>query len=86
VSAITSGASRSQGAITKTGNAHVRRLLVEAAWHHRARYTIGKTMRDAGIWPRPPPGPAAMPGTAGCTSGGSGSWIAGNGPQSYESG
>jgi len=41
-----SGQSRSQGPITKTGNAHVRRLLVEAAWHHRARYTIGKTMRD----------------------------------------
>ena len=29
-----SGASRSQGAITKTGNTHARRLLVEAAWHH----------------------------------------------------
>lgn len=41
-----SGQSRSQGPITKTGNAHVRRLLVEAAWHHRARYTIGKTTRD----------------------------------------
>ncbi|MDO4536714.1 MAG: hypothetical protein Q4B54_01010, partial [Coriobacteriales bacterium] len=23
-----------EGALTKTGNAHVRRLLVEAAWHH----------------------------------------------------
>ena len=33
-----SGQSRSQGAITKTGNTHVRRLLVEAAWHHRATY------------------------------------------------
>lgn len=41
-----SGASRSQGSITKTGNGHARRLLVEAAWHHRARYTVGKTMRD----------------------------------------
>ena len=41
-----SGASRSLGPITKTGNAHVRRLLVEAAWHHRTRYTVGKTMRD----------------------------------------
>jgi transposase len=41
-----SGTSRSQGSITKTGNTHVRRLLVEAAWHHRARYRIGKTMRD----------------------------------------
>ena len=33
-----SGASRSQGAITKTGNAHARRLLIEAAWHHRPPY------------------------------------------------
>lgn len=33
-----SGQSRVQGGITKTGNAHVRRLLVEAAWHHRAVY------------------------------------------------
>jgi transposase len=41
-----SGSSRSQGSITKTGNTHVRRLLVEAAWHHRPRYRIGKTMRD----------------------------------------
>ena len=41
-----SGSSRSQGSITKTGNTHVRRLLVEAAWHHRAQYRIGKTMRE----------------------------------------
>ena len=41
-----SGAARMQGSITKTGNTHVRRLLVEAAWHHRARYRIGKIMRD----------------------------------------
>jgi transposase len=33
-----SGSSRTQGPITKTGNQHVRRLLVEAAWHHRPRY------------------------------------------------
>ena len=33
-----SGASRSQGPITKTGNTHARRLLVEAAWHHRRPY------------------------------------------------
>ena len=41
-----SGASRAQGPITKTGNSHVRRLLVEAAWHHRPRYRVGKTMRS----------------------------------------
>ena len=41
-----SGSSRTLGPITKTGNGHARRLLVEAAWHHRPRYRIGKTMRD----------------------------------------
>lgn len=40
-----SGASRVQGSITKAGNTHVRRLLVEAAWHHRARYAPAKVMR-----------------------------------------
>lgn len=40
-----SGASRSQGSITKTGNTHARRLLVEAAWHHRAAYRPGITLR-----------------------------------------
>ncbi|MDI2037357.1 IS110 family transposase [Paenarthrobacter nitroguajacolicus] len=34
-----SGQHRSQGSITKTGNTHARRLLVEAAWHHRRSYT-----------------------------------------------
>ena len=34
-----SGQSRSQGGLTRTGNAHARRLLVEAAWHHRPYYT-----------------------------------------------
>lgn len=42
-----SGAGRSQGSITKTGNSHARRLLVEAAWHHKQPYrTPSKTMRD----------------------------------------
>jgi transposase len=41
-----SGQSRSQGSITKTGNTHARRLLVEAAWHHRKPYrTPGKPLR-----------------------------------------
>ena len=30
-----SGETRRQGAITKTGSGHARRLLVEAAWHYR---------------------------------------------------
>ncbi|GAA4770207.1 IS110 family transposase [Actinomycetospora chibensis] len=34
-SEFSSGARRVQGPITKTGNGHARRLLVEAAWHHR---------------------------------------------------
>jgi len=33
-----SGGQRRQGSITKTGNTHARRLLVEAAWHHRRTY------------------------------------------------
>lgn len=40
-----SGGSRSLGPITKTGNAHARRLLIEAAWHHKARYAPGKVMQ-----------------------------------------
>ncbi len=41
-----SGSSRSQGPITNAGNTHARRLLVEAAWHHRSPYRPSKTMRD----------------------------------------
>ena len=32
------GEKRSQRGVTKTGNSHVRRLLIEAAWHHRPPY------------------------------------------------
>ena len=32
-----SGATRAQGSITKTGNTHARRLLIEAAWYHRLK-------------------------------------------------
>jgi transposase len=39
------GGSRRQGAITKAGNGHVRRLLVEAAWHHKPRYVVGKVLQ-----------------------------------------
>ena len=44
-SEYSSGTSRAQGAITKTGNTHVRRLLVEAAWHHRSTYRPGAVLR-----------------------------------------
>lgn len=40
-----SGATRCQGGVTKTGNGHARRLLVEAAWHHRTRYRPGLELR-----------------------------------------
>jgi transposase len=40
------GHQRRLGAITKTGSSHARRLLVEAAWHYRARPNIGKALSD----------------------------------------
>ena len=36
-----SGESRNQGAITKTGNTHARRMLVEVGWHYRHRAGVG---------------------------------------------
>jgi transposase len=58
-----SGASRSQGPITKTGNSNVRRLLVEAAWQHRREYrTPSRGMRDR--WAKAPAA-AAMRGHLG---------------------
>lgn len=39
-----SGERRRQGAITKAGNAHLRRVLVEAAWHARRRPNVGPTL------------------------------------------
>jgi transposase len=42
----TSGQQRRLGAITKTGSGHARRLLVEAAWHYRARPNIGRGLSD----------------------------------------
>jgi transposase len=40
-----SGAVRCQGGVTKTGNSHARRLLVEAAWHHRPPYRPSVPLR-----------------------------------------
>ncbi len=42
----TTGQQRRLGSITKTGSAHARRLLVEAAWHYRARPNIGRGLSD----------------------------------------
>jgi transposase len=40
-----SGTKQARGAITKTGNAHLRRVLVEAAWHDRHHPFVGQTLR-----------------------------------------
>jgi len=40
-----SGSKRAQGGITKTGNAHLRRVLVEAAWHYRHHPFVGAALR-----------------------------------------
>ena len=40
-----SGTKRAQGAITKTGNAHLRRVLVESAWHYRHHPFVSATLR-----------------------------------------
>jgi transposase len=40
-----SGSKRAHGGITKTGNAHLRRVLVEAAWHYRHHPFVGTALR-----------------------------------------
>ena len=40
-----SGGSRRQGRITRTGNGHVRRILVESAWHYRRQPRMSKAIR-----------------------------------------
>ena len=40
-----SGQTRRQGAITKTGSKHARRLLVEAAWHYRRAPRLATTLQ-----------------------------------------
>lgn len=49
-----SGESHSRGSVTKAGNRHARRLLIEAAWHHRKPYVVTKTMRTR--WDQATPG------------------------------
>lgn len=53
-SEYSSGATRTQGPITKTGNTHARRLLIEAAWHHRKTYRNPSTIMQA-RWNNAPP-------------------------------
>ena len=41
-----SGGKQWRGSITKSGNSHVRRVLVEAAWHYRhSPHRTGETIR-----------------------------------------
>jgi transposase len=40
-----SGSRTRRGGITKTGNAHLRRIVVEAAWAYRHRPAVGPTLR-----------------------------------------
>ena len=40
-----SGARTRRGGITKTGNAHLRRIVVEAAWAYRHRPAVGGALR-----------------------------------------
>ena len=67
---VSSGDSRVQGGVTKTGNGHARRLLVEAAWHHRARIGPAAICGAAGT-PAPPAARArGTPPTTACTPAG----------------
>lgn len=52
-SEFSSGGKRRQGPITKTGNSHERRVLVESAWHYRWAPGLSKTLkkRRAGLPP-----------------------------------
>jgi transposase len=43
-----SGPKSRRGAITKSGNAHLRRVLVEAAWQYRHRPKLGKRQKELG--------------------------------------
>lgn len=55
----TTGQNRRLGAITKTGSGHARRLLVEAAWHHRPAPNHGKALNERQA--NQPPAAVAVP-------------------------
>src|ERR1700686_4527714 len=40
-----SGKRKRRGSITKTGNAHLRRIAIEAAWSYRLRPGVGPALR-----------------------------------------
>jgi transposase len=43
---MSSGGSRRQGGITKSGNGHLRKLLIEASWHYRRNPSVSKRLRE----------------------------------------
>jgi transposase len=45
----TTGDHRRQGPITKTGNRHVRHVLVESAWHYRREPRMSKALRERSV-------------------------------------
>ena len=45
-SEYTTGARRRLGTITKTGNAHLRRVVIEAAWSYRFSPAVGRPVRE----------------------------------------
>ena len=53
-SEYSSGSKRRQGSITKAGNSHLRKLLVEAGWHYRSYHPGSKrlTKRREGLAPQ----------------------------------
>jgi transposase len=53
-SEYSSGARQAQGRITRTGNAHLRHVLGEAAWHARHRPWLNKRLKK--VLPTLPPG------------------------------
>src|SRR5438874_5554930 len=66
-SEYSSGERRRQGAITKTGNSHVRRLLIEAAWHQRSPSRRSVTLERRRDGNRSPCKPRRTAAPAGCT-------------------
>ena len=77
-----SGAHRAQGSITKAGNSHARRLLVEAAWHHRRPYRPSRELQRRQLASPLRSGNAPNGATTGCTSAGVAWMLAASAPPS----
>jgi hypothetical protein len=77
-----SGERRSQGSITKAGNMHARRLLVEVAWHHRSAYSASSAALRA-RWDIA----AGTPSLSGCRRGltAEGTLVRSSGPAPHQS-